>query len=82
MGITKVTRNYQVTLPKDVREAEEIKVGDRLIAVPRENGIFLRKMDKSIISKTAGIWKSKGSGVEYVRKIRDEEEKRLKRLGL
>ncbi|MBI2971948.1 MAG: AbrB/MazE/SpoVT family DNA-binding domain-containing protein [Candidatus Aenigmarchaeota archaeon] len=82
MGITKVTRNYQVTLPKDVREAEEIRVGDRFIAVPREDGIFLKKLDKDFIRKTAGIWKSKGSGLAYVRKIRDEEEKKLKRLGL
>lgn len=82
MGVTKVTRNYQVTLPKDVREAEEIKVGDKLIALPKDDGIFLKKLDRDFIKKTAGIWKSKGSGTEYVRKLRGEEEKRLKRLGL
>ena len=82
MGITKVTRNYQVTLPKDVREMEDIKVGDTLAVTIKDDGIFLRRLNKDFIKKTAGIWKSKGSGVAYVRKIRDEEEKRLKRLGL
>ena len=38
------------------------------------------KMD--IVERSFGIWKMKESGKEYVRKIRDESEKRLKRLGL
>lgn len=82
MGVTKVTRNYQVTLPKDVREAENIKVGDTLVVGAKEGGIFLKKMNNDLIDKTAGAWKSKGSGVSYVRKLRSEEERRLKRLGL
>ena len=82
MGVTKVTRNYQVTLPKDVREAEDINVGDTLVVGVKEGSIFMKKLDKDLIGRTAGIWKSKGSGLGYVRKLRSEEERRLKRLGL
>lgn len=83
MGITKVTRNYQVTLPKDVREAENIKVGDKLMVSAIDDRIVMRRLKGDILEKSFGAWgKSKESGVEYVRKIRDEEEKRLKRLGL
>lgn len=83
MGITKVTRNYQVTLPKDVREIENIKVGDTLAVTIKDEGILMKKLKRNAVKKAFGSWgTSKESGVEYVRKIRDESEKRLKRLGL
>ena len=82
MGITKVTRNYQITLPQDVRQAEQIQVGDRLIITTRGNEIVLRKLDEDIIEKCFGAWKTKGSGVAYVRRLRKEAERREKRLGL
>lgn len=31
MGITKVTRNYQITIPSDIRKKLGIKVGDVLV---------------------------------------------------
>ncbi len=37
---------------------------------------------KDIIEKTFGMWKMKESSVGYVRKLRRESEKRMKRLGL
>lgn len=83
MGVTKVTRNYQITLPCDVREIADIKKGDRLIATNIDNGIVLKKIDKKgIAESTFGAWKSKGSGVEYVREIRKGWSKRAKRIGL
>lgn len=39
-----------------------------------------RRMD--IVKRSAGSWKIKETGAEYVRKIRDESEKRLRRMGL
>lgn len=35
-----------------------------------------------VVEKTAGMWKIKESGAEYVRKLRMESEKRFKRLGI
>ncbi len=40
------------------------------------------KPAKSIVEETAGMWKIKETGAEYVRRIRKEAEKREKRLGL
>lgn len=40
------------------------------------------KARKSIVEAAFGIWGKGESGKEYVRKIRDEEEKRLKKMGL
>lgn len=40
------------------------------------------KWRRNVAKKTFGIWKIKETGAEYVRRIRDESEKRRKRLGL
>jgi len=83
MGITKVTRNYQITLPADIREILDIKVGDKIVVISDKDGAVIKKINKNAINNAFGAWTpSKESGVEYARKIRNEEEKRLKRLGL
>lgn len=83
MGTTKVTRNYQITLPTDVREMLDIKIGDKIIIVPEKNEAVIKKIRKDALEKAFGAWgASKESGVAYVKRIRNEEEKRLKRLGL
>ncbi len=81
MGLTKVNKNYQITIPKDIIELEALKIGD-IIALTKENGVVkLKRFDNSIFEKTFGSWNVKDS-VKYVRKIRDEAEKREKGLGL
>jgi AbrB family looped-hinge helix DNA binding protein len=83
MGITKVTRNYQITLPADVRETLGIDVGDKIIILPEKNEAVIKKVRKDALEKAFGAWgTSRESGVEYTRKIRDEHEKRLRRFGL
>jgi AbrB family looped-hinge helix DNA binding protein len=83
MSTTTVTRNYQITLPKDIRELEEIKIGDRISVVSKENVIELRKFSKERIMSCFGAWKkNKESSVTTVREIRKEAEERLKRMHL
>jgi metal-responsive CopG/Arc/MetJ family transcriptional regulator len=40
------------------------------------------RKEASVAKETFGIWKTKETGVEYVKKLRDESEKRLKKMGL
>ena len=61
---------------------ESIQIGDRLIVTVREDEIVMKKAKERIIEKCFGAWGSGISGVEYVKAIRRENEKRLKRLGL
>ena len=84
MALTKVTRNYQITLPKEMREIAHIKMGDTIIVDATEEAITLKKRSpKEILNSAFGIWKDmKEDSVTYVRKMRAESEKRLKRLGL
>ena len=77
MGISKITRNYQVTLPKDVRELKNLKVGDKVLFVLEGDKIDVLKADKSTVSNAAGLWTDlKKSGQEYERKIREGWKKR------
>ena len=83
MSLTKVTRNFQVTLPKDVRKSADIKVGDNIRVKEQDGEITMKKVKKDSFEKAFGIFK----GIEidsaaYVRKIRKGSEKRRERMGL
>ena len=83
MGVTKVTRNYQITLPKDAREIAGIKIGDTVTVDADEKQLKIRKMSaKTAIFDSIGIFNSVRDSVEFVRKIRDTYGERKKRLGL
>jgi AbrB family looped-hinge helix DNA binding protein len=45
MGITKVTRNYQITIPSDVRKKLGIKVGDVLVVDVEDGKVVLKKSE-------------------------------------
>lgn len=77
MGISKITRNYQITLPKYIRELKNLRVGDKVLFVVEGNKIDLLKADKNVIINAAGLWSDlKESGQEYERKIRKGWRKR------
>ena len=84
MSITKVTRNYQITVPRDIREQAKISEGDKLVITMENEEIKLKKFDEDVFKKAFGSWKNAGikDSVEYVGKMRKGWEKRRKRLGL
>ncbi len=85
MGIAKVTRNYQVTIPKDVRTVQDISVGDTVFFSIEGGRIDFFKMKReSLLKETAGIWKGliKEESVEYVTKSRSSWKKRSQRVKL
>ena len=84
MSLTKVTRNYQITVPRDIREQANIKEGDRIVITMENNEIRLKKFDEDAFKKAFGIWKGAGTkdSVKYVRNLRGEWEDRRKRLKL
>ncbi len=45
MGITKVTRNYQITIPSDIRKKLGIRVGDVLIIEIEDGKAVIKKSD-------------------------------------
>ncbi|ASJ13217.1 AbrB/MazE/SpoVT family DNA-binding domain-containing protein [Thermococcus thioreducens] len=45
MGLTKVTRNYQITIPSDVRKKMGIRVGDVLVVDVEDGKVVLKKSE-------------------------------------
>ena len=85
MGIAKVTRNYQVTIPRDVRRIKNIGVGDSVLFAIEGSRIDFLKLDREkILAEAAGAWKGKmkEDGAAYVKKLRNEWNIRAKRLGI
>ena len=79
MGIAKVTTNFQVTIPKDVRMVKDIKVGDTVFFTIEGDKVDFFKMKKeALIKECAGAWKNeiKNDSVSYVKEMRKEWKKR------
>lgn len=83
MGISKVTRNYQVSIPKDVRERIEIKEGDVVLIKKKDETIIVKPLKEDIVEKSFGSWEGmEKTGEEYTREVRDKAERREKKIGL
>lgn len=72
-----VTRNYQITIPYDIREELGIEIGDKLVTKIKDNNVIIKKINKNTIENTFGIWKKdfSESSVDYVRKLRKSWER-------
>ena len=80
MGIAKVTRGFQITIPKDVRVIKKIGIGDNVLFSIEGDKVELLKMKKEILRDAMNLWKIKESSVDFVKKIRLESEKRRERF--
>jgi len=80
MGIGKITRNFQVTIPRDVREVRPVREGDLVMFSVEGDRIILEMVDEDPIKAAAGIWSDmKEDGVAFERRLRRESEARLRR---
>ena len=76
MTLVHVTRNYQITLGRDVRRAMEVHIGDKLIAEVQNERIILKKAEKNPVTEAFGIWNMKDSSIEFVDKARNSWKER------
>jgi len=80
MGVSKMTRNFQVTIPRDVRDAKRLKEGDRVMFAIDGDRVELHRVDEDVIAASAGLWHDPNeSGTEYERRKRQEWAKRFRR---
>jgi len=67
MEEVKITRNYQTTIPADIREKLGIKIGDRILVYIDKDRIIMEK-PKGDITKIL-IKLDKNIDAEYVEKV-------------
>lgn len=83
MGIARVTRNFQLTIPKDIREVQGIKIGDRVIFTVEGNKVEISKFKNDVLEDAFGAWQGKVEpGANYVKKIRSEWKIRSEKLDI
>ncbi|HKZ63732.1 MAG TPA: AbrB/MazE/SpoVT family DNA-binding domain-containing protein [Thermoplasmata archaeon] len=81
MGVSKLTRNFQVTVPRDVRDLKRLKEGDQVIFAIDGERVELHKADEDVIAAAAGIWtRTREGGVRYERSSRRKWAIRQKRV--
>ena len=83
MGIAKVTSNFQVTIPKDIRKMKEIDIGDEVLFTLVGNKVDFLKVSEEPLESFAGIWRKSNEGaVNEVRRSRRASDRRSTRLGI
>jgi AbrB family looped-hinge helix DNA binding protein len=71
---SKVTEKFQVTIPKELREAYNLKVGTMISFIPKKDGIEVKfpKKIENIAEKLYGVAKFRGDAVKIIHKARSE----------
>lgn len=80
MNITKITFKGQITIPKKVRDALDIKEGDSIVFMVEEDHAILKPIKKKSLKDFYGVLPAKRPfpGTEAVRK--EIHQKMAKRL--
>jgi len=73
MSGSKVTRNFQVTVPKGIREYMELNEGDEVLFMIEDGEVKMVRREEDIIRETSGIWSENSTAK------RDEWEERRER---
>jgi len=82
--LTKVTRNFQITIPEEVRQEMKIKVGDKVAIEKADFGFRLHKLEKAKLEDFIDSVKFEETipGTELQKRWRKDFERREKKLGL
>ena len=73
MEVCKITKNGQVTIPKRLRQAFGIKVGEKITFEIEDKKMIIRRLREDPIEDLTGLGKGIfGDSVKYQRKIREE----------
>jgi len=73
VGVSPVSEKGQVTIPKQIRDALNLKKGDRVVFLDQDRQVILRKAKAEKLSEilqNQEPWK--GNAVETQRKLRKE----------
>lgn len=82
MAVVSILPRYRITIPKEVREENGLKVGDRLAFLRKGNELVIVKVPKKPLQEMGGDLKTKKDVRKTLRQLKKEEEKGESRRGL
>ncbi len=73
IGISPLSEKGQVTIPKEIRDILELRAGDRVVFIDKDDHVIIRKAGTEKLSRTLEAQKPwKVSALEFQKKIRKE----------
>lgn len=73
VGISSISEKGQVTIPKEIRDALQLKAGDKVLFIERNDEVVLHKSKSKKLSEILASQKSwKIGALEFQRKARRE----------
>ncbi|HYB04304.1 MAG TPA: AbrB/MazE/SpoVT family DNA-binding domain-containing protein [Nitrososphaerales archaeon] len=73
VGVSSISEKGQVTIPKEIRDALQLKAGDKVVFIERANEILVRKAKTKRLSEILENQKPwKWGSLEFQRKARKE----------
>lgn len=76
MHLSVLTSRGQTTIPKEIREALDLKPQDTIIYVPDGNKVFITSVRGNILD-TKGAFKKKSKGTTNFKKLREKTKKKI-----
>lgn len=80
MSKIKITRNYQITIPKDIRENLKLKIGDNMQIHLIDDKIVVEPMDDQVWENCSDFLPENFDKIQ--RHIRQDMTDRFKKLGI
>jgi len=80
MSKTKITRNYQITIPKDIRENLKLKIGDNMQIHIINKKIVLEPIDENVWENISDFLPENFDKIQ--KHIRNDQTERFKKMGI
>ena len=80
MSKVKITRNYQITIPKEIREKLKLKLGEKVTIRLEGDKIIVQRISDKVWENCTDFLAE--NFTKTLESLRDDSKKRFKRLGI
>lgn len=80
MSKTKITRNYQITIPKEIREKLNLKLGEKVTIHLEGERIIIQRVNEAIWDKCHDFLPDNFEKI--LASLREDSSERFKKLGI
>ena len=81
MATVSILPRYRITIPKDVRKASGLKIGDRIAFMKKGDQLIIVKVPNKPLEDMAGALKTNKNVRKFLRKLKEEDLEAERRRG-